>query len=61
VVSASDSTSTRSSLPWKREDIASAVRAREKRPKPYATAPCSRKYGASVKPTIKRGSSFASG
>src|SRR5262249_37697783 len=34
VVSASDSTSTRSSLPWKRPAIASAVRAREQRPKP---------------------------
>ena len=34
VVSASDSTSTRSSLPWNRPAIASAVRAREKRPNP---------------------------
>ena len=34
VVSASDSTSMRSSLPWNRPDIASAVSVRENRPKP---------------------------
>jgi 2-keto-4-pentenoate hydratase/2-oxohepta-3-ene-1,7-dioic acid hydratase in catechol pathway len=34
VVSASDATSIRSSLPWKRPAIASAVSARENRPKP---------------------------
>lgn len=34
VVSASDATSIRSSLPWKRAAIASAVNARENRPKP---------------------------
>ena len=34
VVSASDVTSTRSSLPWNRPAIASAVSARENRPKP---------------------------
>ena len=34
VVRARDSTSTRSSLPWKRPDIASAVSVREKSPKP---------------------------
>ena len=55
------STSTRSSLPWNRPDIASLVSAREKSPKPYAIAPCSRKYGASVNPTMRRGSGFAPG
>ena len=43
VVRARDSTSTRSSLPWNREAIASTVSAREHRPKPYATAPRARK------------------
>src|SRR4029450_9701584 len=61
VVRASDSTSTRSSFPWKPPAMASAVSVREKRPKPYATAPLWRKYGASVKPTILRGSRRAPG
>src|SRR5439155_15412689 len=61
VDSRNDSTSTRSSTPWKRVDKSSYVTAGENSANPYATAPLARKNRASVPPTDIVGSMVASG